>query len=116
MEKVVKLLFLIYTLTMVILSFLPSNPTVANSDKLTHYFAFLVWAVFYRFSFKAGYWNIFFSSILLGVFIEIVQYFLPYRSGEYGDFVADLFGALCGMFLYFFTEYGIKIKKTGSKI
>ena len=116
MDKIFKIAFIGYTLVMIIFAVLPSNPTVANSDKLTHYFAFLVWAVLYRYSLKAGYWNIFFGSIFLGAFIEIVQYFLPYRSGEYGDFVADLFGALCGMFLYFFTEYGIKVKNSGSKI
>ncbi len=116
MKNIAKILFIAYTLAIIILSFLPSNPTVAGSDKLTHYFAYLVWAVFYRYAFNAGYWNIFFSSILLGGFVEIVQYFLPYRSGEYGDLVADIFGSLSGMFLYFFSEYGIKVKKYGSKI
>ena len=116
MEKFFKIIFISYTILIVVFAVLPSNPTVGGSDKLTHYFAFLLWAVLYRYSFKVGYWNILFSSALLGGFIEIIQSFLPYRSGEYGDFVADLFGALSGMFLYFFTEYGLKVKKTENKI
>jgi VanZ family protein len=36
-----------------------------------------------------------------GAFIELVQSSLPYRSGEFGDIVANAVGALSGALLYF---------------
>ena len=41
----------------------------------------------------------FFYAFSLGLFTEIVQYFLPYRSFEFGDILANLFGSLLGVLL-----------------
>ena len=32
--------------------------------------------------------------------MEVVQYFLPYRSFSFGDMAANTAGALCGVLLY----------------
>ncbi len=94
-----KVLFWIYTLLICFLSFYPV-PQTPTSDKLNHFIAFLVFAILLRLTYKTGYWAVFIYSLLFGIFIEIVQYFLPYRSSELQDVVADLFGTLSGMFLY----------------
>ncbi|MBE9531401.1 MAG: VanZ family protein [Proteobacteria bacterium] len=41
-------------------------------------------------------------SIALGTLIEIVQYFIPYRSASLGDIAANSAGALIGVYLYTF--------------
>jgi len=111
MDKMLKVIFFLYVLTVMVLSFHPAPPETPTSDKLNHFFAFFILAVLQRTALHTGYWGIFFFSVIFGSFIEFVQYFLPYRSSEYADIVADVFGALCGMFFIFVMEYAVKIMK-----
>jgi len=110
MKKVLKVVFYLYVLIILFLSFYPV-PETPTSDKLNHFIAFFVYSILYRIALQKSYWSNFFTAFLLGAFIEIVQYFIPYRSGEYADLVADIFGALCGMFLIFTFEFSLKILK-----
>jgi len=114
MRRLAKVIFILYTLAIIVLAVLPNAPSTGG-DKLQHWTAFFVWSILLRYSFNTSYWGIFFYSVFFGAFIEIVQYFLPYRYAEYGDFVADVFGALCGMFIYFSTEFGLKILREQGK-
>ncbi len=41
----------------------------------------------------------FFYAFSLGLFVEIVQYFLPYRSFEFWDILANLLGSFLGILL-----------------
>ena len=41
----------------------------------------------------------FFYAFFLGLFAELVQYFLPYRSFELWDILANLLGSFLGVFL-----------------
>ena len=109
MERIFKLVTILYTALIIYLAVIPSTSQVPSNDKLNHFFSFFLWVILLRYSFKTGYWAMFFYSLGFALFIEAIQYPLPYRTAEYGDIVADLFGALCGMFLYFFTEFGLKI-------
>ena len=110
-NKVLRAIFILYILFIAYMSFYPTPPETPTSDKLNHFLAFFVLAVLYRISFKGSYWSNFFIAVFYGAFIEFVQSFLPYRSAEYGDFVADAFGALCGMFFIFVIELGMSILK-----
>jgi len=110
-SKILKFIFIFYIFLIAFLSFYPFPPESPTSDKLNHFTAFFVLAILYRVSFKGGYWANFFIAVIYGAFIEFVQSFLPYRSAEYADFVADIFGALCGMFLAFVLEIGKSIMK-----
>lgn len=105
MDKLLKIIFVVYTLIICFLSFYPIEET-PTSDKLNHFIAFFVFAVLLKVSFKTGYFATFFYSLLFGTFIEFVQYFLPFRSCEFADIVADSFGALSGLFSYFFIVFG----------
>jgi VanZ family protein len=66
-------------------------------DKAKHVAAFAVLATLTDFSFPRRGFDFRKVSALLayGVFIEVVQYFLPYRSAEVLDVVADSIGLLC---------------------
>ncbi|RUM50276.1 MAG: VanZ family protein [Hydrogenothermus sp.] len=113
--KVLKIIFFAYIVFIAFMSFYPSPPETPTSDKLNHFIAFLILAVLYRISFQGSYWANFFIAIIYGAFIELVQSFLPYRYAEYADFVADVFGTLCGMFFIFVIELGTIIIKENKK-
>jgi VanZ family protein len=40
------------------------------------------------------------SASLYGLSDEIHQYFVPFRDAEVTDVIADIFGAVCGVYLY----------------
>ncbi|MBU2710034.1 VanZ family protein [Zooshikella harenae] len=82
-----------------ILAFSPAviDPLVHTSDKLKHGFAFLVLgylvdAAWPTSSFHHQKWLFLLSY---GVFIEVVQYFIPYRSASLLDLLADTSGIVC---------------------
>ena len=50
------------------------------------------------------------SGILLGGLDEFHQYFIPRRSIEFFDVVADAFGILIGLFVYFYFSRTVKGK------
>ena len=103
-NKILKATFWLYVIFILLMSFYPTPPEIPTSDKFNHFTAFFVLAILQRISLKSSYLSIFLFGTFLGAFIELVQYFLPYRCAEYGDFVADLFGVLCGMFFIFSVE------------
>ena len=42
------------------------------------------------------------SASLYGISDEIHQYFVPFRDAEVADVIADIIGAVCGVYLYQF--------------
>ena len=84
---------------------LPEAP-MTNFDKLVHALMFmgLSGAVFFdntRYLRQATvgrriFWGSLLLPVLMGGLIEIVQIFLPYRSGDWWDFFYDAVGALAG--------------------
>jgi len=70
-------------------------------DKINHFVAFLILALFCNFSFPNK--SIIHLTILplcfYAVFIEVVQYFLPFRSFSLYDFVADVVALLFYLWL-----------------
>ncbi|WP_456399893.1 VanZ family protein [Persephonella sp.] len=109
MDKYIKTLFFLYITVITVLALLPAPETPTN-DKLNHLIGFFILSFLMKWGLKKGYWTTFFWSFLYGVIIEFIQYFIPYRSGEYGDVVADTLGSIFGLFTFFtlkfvFTEY-----------
>ena len=84
-------------------------PSFEFSDKLLHFGAYAVMGVlFYR-----AYgtlpirhniqWLVLLSMIsaaLYGISDEIHQSFVPYRDGSFWDVIADVLGAICGVYVY----------------
>ncbi|RUA03313.1 MAG: hypothetical protein DSY89_01045 [Deltaproteobacteria bacterium] len=84
-------------------------PSFHFSDKLLHFTAWsLLGFLFfraYRFhspisNFKTLlFWISFISAATYGMSDEIHQYFVPSRTADIYDFVADAFGSFCGVFI-----------------
>ena len=100
-------------------------PSFEFSDKLMHFGAYAVMGVlFYRayqtLPFKTNFQFIvllsMISASLYGVSDEIHQSFVPYRDGSFGDVIADVLGAVCGVYVYHRWIAAIKIRKQRTKV
>ncbi len=99
-KKFLQIVFVIYLVSIMILSFYPlKKPPLPCSDKTHHFLAFLVFAILESVAFQSGFRMVLFSAFGFGAFIEFVQSFLPYRSAEIADLGADLLGAIVGIIL-----------------
>jgi len=56
------------------------------------------------------------SGILLGSLDEIHQYFVPRRTSEILDVIADAIGILIGLFVYFYFSRTVKAKILAEKL
>lgn len=86
-----------------LLAFLPDYsalpPIVSISDLLNHTFAFTVLTLLYYFSYSPSAQRIFSNLLLYGIFIELVQAFLPTRCASVEDIAADSIGLVIGIAL-----------------
>jgi VanZ family protein len=101
-----------YCLLIYIQSSYPSPerlPSFEFSDKLLHFAAYAVMgALFYRAYQTLPFKNhmqllvllSMISTSLYGISDEIHQSFVPYRDGSLLDVIADMLGAVCGVYLY----------------
>jgi VanZ family protein len=65
-----------------------------RSDKLLHGMAFFLLSSLVDMAFPASrllFWKVLFLAVF-GIFIELVQVYLPWRSAEVMDFIADCIG------------------------
>ncbi len=103
---------LIYCLLIFIQSSYPSIksvPELPYIDKVLHFFAYaLLGALFLR-AFKTTRIKnklklVLILSVLLsslyGISDEIHQYFVPYRSADHTDVLADMLGGIMGVYIY----------------
>lgn len=99
--KILRFLFWFYTAVVMYFAFAPLGLQTPVSDKVNHFIAFFIYAILLKESYNTSYWGSFFYSTFFCIFIEAVQYFLPYRSSEYGDVLAGILGITSGIFMYF---------------
>ena len=84
----------------------PNTDLPADADKVVHFVMYGISSVllFRIFVKKTSIKRAFYLSVALaalyGATLEIVQYFLPYRSFSFGDMVANTVGAFSGSLLY----------------
>jgi len=89
------------------LAFIPSPQNLNTvSDKIKHFLAFLVFVFLGYYPLNGNSRLIFLGALVFGIFIEVVQFFLPYRSAEAADLLADLLGTLAGILVCFFFLHG----------
>jgi len=103
---------ILYCIAIYIQSDFPSSehiPTFEFSDKVLHFLAYAVMGVlFYRayqtLRLKENLRLLILLSIvsasLYGISDEIHQYFVPYRDASIFDVIANILGAICGVYLY----------------
>ena len=111
MIRIYRFVFLFLLLFISYASVTPTEggASVPYIDKLLHFSAFLILTLFMDLSIKNA---LLFNKIaiifliLYAFLIELVQYFLPYRSAEVFDFISDLLGVLA--YLYFAPNINIR--------
>lgn len=103
---------IVYCLAIYIQSDLPSIehiPSFEFSDKFMHFFAYAIMGVlFYRayqtLRIKDNLRMLILLSVvsasLYGISDEIHQYYVPFRDASIFDVIANILGAICGVYLY----------------
>jgi VanZ family protein len=97
-----------YTIFIVVISVIPVNTKSVDFipflDKITHFLIYTTLAFLaintFRLNLKRNcYIRVFLYCFFVGFAIECIQYFLPYRSFEVFDILANSLGAVSGMFI-----------------
>jgi len=82
---------------------MPSPPTPIEFnqiDKVYHLVAFAGFTFVFCLAFRRlNRLAIFTFSALLGITIEVIQFYMPSRGFSFGDMVADIIGVLIGLFV-----------------
>lgn len=91
--------FFVYVAVVLAFSALPiPGHIIAGGDKFKHLTAFFAFALFFIKAFpNAGFLKVFLWGLFFGIFIEIMQFFIPGRSSELLDIAADGAGLVLGM-------------------
>ncbi len=103
-SQVLHALFVFYVLVMVVV-FLVPVPRVpvlqgmSHPDKVFHLVTFAGFAFLYRLDRRSSVTHTLLVSLAFAGGIELVQWVLPYRSGDWGDFLAGAAGAGIGVVL-----------------
>ena len=109
MIRIYRIVFLVLFLLISYASLTPQGDiSVPYLDKLFHFSAFIILSLFLDLSIKRTLLSSKAALIFLifyALLIELVQYFLPYRSAEFFDFISDLLGIL--VYLYFAPKINI---------
>lgn len=74
------------------LAFMKGVDSPLKNDKLEHFAAFASLAFIAHHATRAGFGAQLFLLLGYGAWIELVQYFLPYRTSAVNDFMADISG------------------------
>ena len=93
-----------------------SIPALPYIDKILHFVAYAILGVLFFRAFRTQRFkeNInlvimlsIISSSLYGMSDEIHQYFVPYRDADIMDFLADVTGSICGVYLIKFIKNNV---------
>lgn len=103
-----KILAVSYTLWLTAISLTPMEgidlPSFSYADKIVHFFLYFLLTVFWLLAYPKLWHKRFLficAVILWGIGIEFLQeFFIPSRSGEILDALANTIGGLSGMLLY----------------
>jgi len=103
-----------YTLLLILLSLIPAPDLGFQSfklfemDKLIHFIMYSIFIIIWGlniWSNKIKMFNLIIYSILLGLFLEILQHLLPSgRFFDFGDFVANIIGVLFGAIILYYLK------------
>ena len=115
--RIFRILFLFYCIALLLLAILPINGVSSplnhtfivkvRLDYLFHSLVFIPWMLLIFFAYNNGnryiklsYIPIWLSyGLLVALFTEGIQYFLPYRSFNINDLLANLIGVILGISL-----------------
>ncbi|MGQ0639633.1 MAG: VanZ family protein [Gemmatimonadaceae bacterium] len=93
--------FLAYGAAMVLVLLTPipraSRPPMGGLDKLVHIGVFFGFTLMYEFDLKPSVVRALLVSFAFAGVIELLQVALPYRSGDWWDFLAGAVGSMAGL-------------------
>lgn len=96
---------ILLVISILVISFLATsetNPTSQNfiDDKLLHFLCFAYLTLIFKLTqfIQQDFW-LYVIVLAYGILIEIVQMYIPYRSFEFFDILADLMGIFCASLL-----------------
>jgi VanZ family protein len=95
----------VLVLNVLVLSLMPLSPTsiiteIPFGDKVAHAAVYLVLMVWFGGIIPVRHYHYLFAVLLIyGAVIEVLQYFVPYRTMEPADLLADGIGLLLGWML-----------------
>ncbi len=96
-------IFVLYVLAMVLLFLLPVPPRLNRAagqfDGAVHFGVFLGFSLLYRLGRRPAVARALLVSVLLAGGVELVQWALPYRGGQWADFAFGAAGAGAGVVL-----------------
>lgn len=103
-----KLLAVGYTLWLTVVSLSPLNdlnlPSFHFADKIVHFFLYFFFILFWLLAYPKLWYKKFFlftGTVLLGIIIEFLQeYYVPNRTGDVFDALANTLGALSGLIFH----------------
>lgn len=117
-NRELKIFFYFTVIAVFILAVLPGEkiPRILNFwDKAQHSLAFVVLSLLAIFAYPQNIYPRLIGLVLYGGVIEIIQWFLPWRSGDIYDFIADSLGVLIvGLVYLLFVLTNIKKPTTTS--
>ena len=71
----------------------PWNEVIPHIDKMIHFGLFAIWSMTFLWKFQRHQY-LFLSGVLLGIFTEFAQHFIPTRAFSWWDIAADFAGIL----------------------
>jgi VanZ family protein len=105
-RKIYLAIYIIFILLCVILPINSKNSSINHTyifelrfDYVFHLLLFAPWT--FLTPMKKKYWFWLLIGCLFAIFAEAIQYFLPYRSFNINDLIANIFGVIVGLFIYF---------------
>jgi hypothetical protein len=104
-EKIGKIILLTGVVLITLLALLPAKHMVLRVISQGFYGHFLAFLFLSSLAFICSTMNVFkqmFSLLLVGIMIEVAQYFSGYRSASFEDLCFDMYGVLS-----FYSLYGI---------
>jgi len=107
-----KILFWLTLIVIFYLAFAPNvsvGPEFENADKYKHTLAFFVLTNLFMYAYEKGFKLVWFWMLLIGIFIEVVQHFIPNRESSVFDILAD------GTGIFLATIFKIWIEKNYEK-
>jgi len=106
MIKKLKIITALYIVVLTLLAVVPSpttGETFSFSDKIEHFFAFLILTVLFLSSFRNKMFLIVYPA-----FHESLQLFTSWRVFDFGDLFVNFIGVICGYVFYVKRQKKIK--------
>ena len=110
-----KNILFVYSLFIFVISVLPVREPkeleYLYTDKIVHFSIYFVLVLLFSYAFfriRHLYVKSFIYAFSLGLFIEVLQYFIPYRSFDILDIAANCLGAVMGLLITYRLEKRVR--------